>query len=110
MPIATGLHLIDRTGGAGTLLLRGGNLPACSVAWAPDGKRIAAATSHGRLLVIDAGDTGEPSDRPHAQPLVRVVARREPAARHRRPTRAQSCPALWSVKPDGSGLRRIRGC
>jgi len=106
---AAGLHLIDRAGGAGTLLLRGGNLPACSVAWAPDGKRIAAATSHGRLLVIDAATrASHPIGPTHSLAFAwapdgsRLLVTGGPTA--------QSCPALWSVKPDGSALRRLRGC
>jgi Tol biopolymer transport system component len=106
---ASGLHLIDRTGGVGTLLLRGGNLPACSVAWAPDGKHVAAATSHGRLLVIDpATRASHPIGPTHS--LSFVWAPDGSRLLVTGGATGQSCPALWSVKPDGSALRRIRGC
>jgi len=106
---ATGLHLIDRAGGAGTVLLRGGSLPTCAAAWAPDGKSIAASTSHGRLVVIDAA-TG--ASRPIG-PVHSIAFAWAPDGSRLLVTGGpgpQSCPALWSVRPDGSGLRRLRGC
>jgi Tol biopolymer transport system component len=101
--------VIDRTGGAGTIVLRGSSFPACSVEWAPDGKRLAAATPHGRLVVVDPS-TGATRA---IGPLHSLEFAWAPDGSRLLVTggaTAQTCPALWSVRPDGSGLRRLRGC
>ena len=106
---ATGLHLIDRSGGAGTLILRDNNLPVCSAEWAPDGKSVAAATSHGRLLVIDVATQASRPIGPKSS-LAFVWSPDGSRLLVTGGATGQTCPALWSVKPDGSALRRIRGC
>ena len=106
---ASGLHLIDRAGGAGN---------AASPRRQPAGllggvgaRRQADRRRHlARTAARDRpGDTGEPPDRPHAQPLVRVGARREPAARHRRRD-GPELPRALVGEAGRLGLRRIRGC
>jgi len=104
-----GLHLIGRSGGADTLLLRDNGLPACAVQWSPDGRRIAAITSHGRLVVIDPATRASRTIGPkHTVDLAwapdgsRLLVSGGAGAR--------SCSSLWSMQPDGSGLRRLRSC
>ena len=104
---SAGLHLIARNGGAGTLLLRENGLPACSTQWSPDGRRIASVTSHGRLVVIDPATRASRTIGPkHSVDLAwapdgsRLLVSGGAGA--------QSCSSLWSMRPDGSGLRKPR--
>jgi Tol biopolymer transport system component len=104
-----GLHVIARSGGAGTLLLHENALPACAAQWSPDGRRIAAVTSHGRLVVIDpatrASRTIGPKytvDLAWAPDGSRILVSGSASA--------QTCSSLWSLRPDGSGLTKLRSC
>ncbi len=106
---SAGLHLIARNGGAGTLLLRENGLPACSTQWSPDGRRIASVTSHGRLVVIDPATRASRTIGPkHSVDLAwapdgsRLLVSGGAGA--------QLCSSLWSIRPDGSGLRKLRSC
>ncbi|MGZ4390322.1 MAG: TolB family protein [Gaiellaceae bacterium] len=106
---SAGLHLIARTGGIDRLLLRENGLPACAAQWSPDGRRIAAVTSHGRLVVVDpatgASHTIGPKhsvDLAWAPDASRLLVSGG--------TTSKSCSSLWSLRPDGSGLRRLRSC
>ena len=104
-----GLHVIARSGGAGTLLLHENALPACAAQWSPDGRRLAAVASHGRLVVIDAttraSRTIGPKDNVDlawAPDGSRLLVSGSASA--------QTCSSLWSLRPDGSDLRKLRGC
>jgi Tol biopolymer transport system component len=106
---SAGLHLIERAGGTDTLLLRENGLPACSTQWSPDGRLIAAVTSRGRLVVIDpATRTSRTIGPEHSVDLAwapdgsRLLVSGGAGA--------QSCSSLWSLRSDGSSLRRLRSC
>ena len=106
---ATGLHVIARSGGAGTLLLHENGLPACAAQWSPDGHRIAAVTSRGRLVVIDAKTYSSRT----VGPKVTVDVAWAPDGGTLLVSggaSAQTCASLWSLRPDGSALRRLRSC
>ena len=104
-----GLHVIPRSGGAGTLLLHENGLPACAAQWSPDGRRIAAVTSHGRLVVIDAKTR---AGRTVGPKVIVDVAWAPDGSRLlvSGGSSAQTCASLWSLRPDGSGLRKLRAC
>lgn len=105
-----GLHLIARGGsGTGTLLLKENGLPACGMQWSPDGKLIAAVNSRGRLLVLDpATHASKAIGPPHSLDI--AWAPNGSRLLVTGGATAQSCPSLWSVKPDGSALSRLRSC
>ena len=106
---SAGLHVIARTGGTDTLLLHENGLPACAAQWSPDGRRIAAVTSHGRLVVIDATTRASRTIGPRYS-VDLAWAPDGSRLLFTSSAKAQACPSLWSLRPDGSDLRRLRSC
>ena len=106
----TGVHVVPSRGaGHGTVLLRNNVLPGCSVLWAPNGRKVAALSAYGRLRVVDV-DSGKSV--PVGPPRSFDFAWAPDGSRLLVTGGAsgKACPALWSVRADGSGLRRLVGC
>ncbi len=106
---AAGLHVIARGSGGGTLLLHENALPACAAQWSPDGRRIAAVTSHGRLVVIDAATRASRTIGPKVTVDVAWAPDGSTLLVSGSAT-PQTCASLWSLRPDGSALRKLRSC
>ncbi|MGZ4335636.1 MAG: TolB family protein [Gaiellaceae bacterium] len=104
-----GLHLIARSGGADTLLLHEKGLPTCATQWSPDGRSIAAVTSHGRLVVIDPATRASRTIGPRYS-VDLAWAPDGSRLLFTSSAKEQACPSLWSIRPDGSGLTRLRRC
>ncbi|MEO6207080.1 MAG: hypothetical protein ABIP77_03905 [Candidatus Limnocylindrales bacterium] len=95
-------HTSTRIGGCGEW--------TCSVAWSPDGSWVAHADGRrlaltrpdgsGAVTVIDAG-IGRTVDSPTWSPDGAWIAYVE------RATTSLSAPALWAIRPDGTGNRRL---
>jgi Tol biopolymer transport system component len=106
----SGIHVVGSRGTArGTVLLRDNVLPGCTVLWAPNGRKVAALSAYGHLRVVDVGSgksvpVGPPRsfDFAWAPDGSRLLVTGGASGK--------ACPSLFSVRADGSQLRRLVGC
>jgi Tol biopolymer transport system component len=105
----TGLHVVDRTGTNDRVLLHGRGIPSCAYAWSPSGAQVAAVNPRGHLFMVDAG-TGTSRQMGPAHTIEVAWSPNGARLLLTGGQTAKACSALWSMKPDGSGLHVLRSC
>lgn len=106
---AKGLHVVDRDGRNDRVLMRGVGIPTCGYAWSPRGTQLAAVNPRGHLFMIDAA-TGSSRELGPKHAVDIAWAPNAASLLVTGGTTAKACSSLWSLKPDGSGLRMLHGC